>query len=106
MKKQYQSNKFAGEVVGAGASVGGRRAGAGKKEFPPSIAIDLVSGILQPVLSVPAAAGMTKGLLSPCAFFGWLTKDSGTYTCCVPLPTAWFTSCLSSGASPPHASSK
>lgn len=32
------------------------------------------------MLSVPAAAGMTKGLLSPCAFFGWLTKDSGTYT--------------------------
>ena len=70
----------AGEVDEAGASVGGGEPAPVKKESPLSIAIDLISGILQPVLPVLAAAGMTKGLLSLCAFFGWLTKDSGTYT--------------------------
>lgn len=59
---------------------GGGESAPVKKESPLSIAIDLISGILQPVLPVLAAAGMTKGLLSLCAFFGWLTKDSGTYT--------------------------
>ena len=45
-----------------------------------SVAIDLISGILQPVLPVLAAGGMTKGLLSLAAFLGWISKDSGTYT--------------------------
>lgn len=41
--------------------------------------IDMVSGILQPVLPVLAAAGMTKGLLSLCTFLGVMTADSGAY---------------------------
>lgn len=41
--------------------------------------IDLISGILQPVIPVLAAAGMTKGLLSLFAFLGWLPKTSGAY---------------------------
>ena len=51
-----------------------------KKQTFMSVAIDLISGILQPVLPVLAAGGMTKGLLSLAAFLGWISKDSGTYT--------------------------
>ncbi len=51
-----------------------------KKRTFMSVAIDLISGILQPVLPVLAAGGMTKGLLSLAAFLGWISKDSGTYT--------------------------
>lgn len=46
---------------------------------PIDVFIDLVSGILQPVLPVLAAAGMTKGLLSLCTFLGLTTADSGFY---------------------------
>lgn len=46
---------------------------------PVDVFIDLISGILQPVIPVLAAAGMTKGILSFCAFMGWMTSDSGAY---------------------------
>lgn len=51
-----------------------------KKQSFVNVAIDLISGILQPVLPILAAGGMTKGLLSLAVFFGLLTKESGTYT--------------------------
>lgn len=46
---------------------------------PVDIAIDLISGIIQPVLPVLAAAGMTKGLLALFAYLGWMPSDSGAY---------------------------
>ena len=57
----------------------GEQSASGKKTFM-SVAIDFISGILQPVLPVLAAGGMTKGLLSLAAFLGWISKESGTYT--------------------------
>lgn len=42
-------------------------------------AIDLISGIFTPILGPMAAAGMIKGLTAMCAFFGWLSQNSGTY---------------------------
>ena len=46
---------------------------------PADVLIDLISGILQPVLPVLAAAGMTKGLLSLCTFLGLMTSTDGAY---------------------------
>lgn len=60
---------------------------------PIDVFIDLVSGILQPILPVLAAAGMTKGLLSLCTFLGLTTADSGFYQTIYSSPTASSTSC-------------
>ena len=46
---------------------------------PADVIIDLISGILQPVLPVLAAAGMTKGLLSLFAFLGLIASTDGAY---------------------------
>ncbi len=46
---------------------------------PADVAIDLISSILQPVLPVLAAAGMTKGLLSLCSFLGLIASTDGAY---------------------------
>lgn len=51
----------------------------GTPKKPVDVMIDLVSGILQPVLPLLAAAGMTKGLLSLATFLGLMTADSGAY---------------------------
>ena len=75
------------EVYDAVVAAGDLNAGGSVDEDAPAkkqafmnVAIDLISGILQPVLPVLAAGGMTKGLLSLAAFLGWISKDSGTYT--------------------------
>ena len=39
----------------------------------------MISGIIQPLLGMLAAAGMVKGLLALFAFLGWMTSTDGTY---------------------------
>ncbi|WP_322155866.1 PTS transporter subunit EIIC [Paratractidigestivibacter sp.] len=55
----------------------GESDGAPKK--PVDVLIDLISSILQPVIPVLAASGMTKGLLSLLAFLGVVTSTDGAY---------------------------
>ncbi|MCX7950453.1 MAG: beta-glucoside-specific PTS transporter subunit IIABC [Clostridiales bacterium] len=42
-------------------------------------AIDIISGIFQPILGVLTAAGMIKGFLALFNAIGWVSSDSGTY---------------------------
>lgn len=42
-------------------------------------AIDVISGIFQPILGVLTAAGMIKGFLALFSALGWVQGDSGTY---------------------------
>ncbi len=51
----------------------------GQKMNPGAVLIDIISGVFQPILSVLCAAGIIKGLLALCVFFGWLSDQSGTY---------------------------
>lgn len=44
-----------------------------------NIIMDLISGILQPILGPLAAAGMVKGFLALFAFLGWMTSTDGAY---------------------------
>lgn len=67
-----------GLVNEAGESVA-QEDGPATPKKPIDAMIDLISGILQPVLPLLAAAGMTKGLLSLATFMGWMTADSGAY---------------------------
>lgn len=41
--------------------------------------IDVISSIFTPFLGVLAGTGVMKGLLSVIVFFGWMSRDSGTY---------------------------
>lgn len=41
--------------------------------------IDLISGIIQPILAVLCAAGMIKGLLTIAVFLGWIKATDGIY---------------------------
>ena len=49
-----------------------------KKSFV-SKAIDIVSSIFAPLLSILAGAGVLKGLLNLMVFLGWLSVESGAY---------------------------
>ena len=53
--------------------------GDGAPKKPLDVLIDLISSILQPVIPVLAAAGMTKGLLSLCTFLGLMASTDGAY---------------------------
>ena len=56
--------------------------GGGSDDRPKgalNFVMDLISGIIQPLLGMLAAAGMIKGLLSLFAFLGWITTTDGTY---------------------------
>ncbi|WP_315108943.1 beta-glucoside-specific PTS transporter subunit IIABC [Clostridium intestinale] len=44
-----------------------------------SVAIDTISSIFAPMLSVLCGAGVLKGILMICTTAGWLTETSGTY---------------------------
>jgi PTS system beta-glucosides-specific IIC component len=44
-----------------------------------SVAIDTISSIFAPMLSVLCGAGVLKGILMICTTAGWLTEASGTY---------------------------
>ncbi len=51
----------------------------GKKKSVASMAIDLISGIFQPILGTFAAAGIMKGLLALFTFLGWMSTTDGAY---------------------------
>lgn len=53
--------------------------GDGAPKKPVDVLIDLISSILQPVIPVLAAAGMTKGLLSLLTFLGVMASTDGAY---------------------------
>lgn len=42
-------------------------------------AIDVISGIFQPLLGVMTAVGIIKGLLAMCSSMGWIMSGTGTY---------------------------
>jgi PTS system beta-glucosides-specific IIC component len=44
-----------------------------------SMLIDLISGIIQPILAVLCAAGMIKGVLTIAVFLGWISATDGIY---------------------------
>lgn len=50
-----------------------------KKGSVASTLIDLISGIIQPILAVLCAAGMIKGILTIAVFLGWIAKTDGIY---------------------------
>ncbi len=60
-----------GEVTEDGVPVG--------KRNPVAVVIDLISGIIAPILAVLCAAGMIKGILSIATFLGWLAPTDGVY---------------------------
>lgn len=51
----------------------------GKKKSVASTAIDLISGIFQPILGTFSAAGIMKGLLALFTFLGWMSTTDGAY---------------------------
>lgn len=51
----------------------------GQKQSFLNKAIDVVSGIFQPILSIMTAAGMLKGFLALFSALGWVSPESGTY---------------------------
>ena len=65
-----------GEVTEDGKPVAGEDA---PKQGALTVLMDLISGIISPVLGVLAAAGMINGLLALAQFLGLLTADSGIY---------------------------
>lgn len=52
--------------------------------------MDVVSGVLAPVLGVLAAAGIVKGLISLAPTLGWCTTDSGIYMLLYALGDGFF----------------
>ena len=56
----------------------------------------MISGIIQPLLGMLAAAGMVKGLLALFAFLGWMTSTDGTYMVLNAAADGFFYFCPSS----------
>ena len=50
-----------------------------KKQNAVSTLIDLISGIIAPILAVLCAAGMIKGILTIAVFLGWMQATDGLY---------------------------
>ena len=65
----------------AGIGTDSQPADTGEKEHmnPLDAFIDLVSGIIQPILGVLCAAGMTKGFNALFVALGWYANTSGEY---------------------------
>lgn len=61
------------------------------KKKPLDKAIDIISGIFQPILGVLTAVGMIKGFLALFSAFGWIAQDSGTYMILNAIGDAMFT---------------
>ena len=53
--------------------------GSNEKKSFLSIAIDIISAIFTPMLSVMCGSGILKGILMLCTTMGWLTETDGTY---------------------------
>lgn len=68
-----------GAVDEEGNAIEGTSGGPANENIGARI-IDLVSGILAPTLGVMAAAGIIKGLLSLCTFFGFMATTDGAYS--------------------------
>lgn len=68
-----------GEVDEEGNAIEEASDGGGEKKGVMAALMDLISGILSPILGVLAASGMVKGFLSLFTFLGWLDTSSGTY---------------------------
>lgn len=60
-----------GEVTEGGEPV--------KHQNAVSALIDLISGIIAPILAVLCAAGMIKGILTIAVFLGWMSATDGLY---------------------------
>lgn len=65
--------------IGGISSEGESKKNGSKSNKPLDKAIDIISGIFQPILGVLTAAGMIKGFLALFSAFGWVTVESGTY---------------------------
>lgn len=92
---QYQVviGPHVGDVYDAVTTIGKFQAGGlvdddgnpidGEEDAAPkgvmNVVMDLISGILQPILGVLAAAGMIKGFLALFAFLGWMSATDGAY---------------------------
>ncbi|MGI6229380.1 MAG: PTS transporter subunit EIIC [Tractidigestivibacter sp.] len=66
----------------SGAEAGGEVTLDGKpveKQNAVSKLIDLISGIIAPILAVLCAAGMIKGILTIAVFLGWMSDTDGLY---------------------------
>lgn len=80
----YDAVLAVGHLSGAGeVDLDGNPVDGGGSDDRPkgvlNIVMDLISGIIQPLLGPLAAAGMIKGLLSLFAFLGWIQSTDGTY---------------------------
>lgn len=79
----YDAVLSVGHLTGAGeVDLDGNAVEGGNEERPKgilNIVMELISGIIQPLLGMLAAAGMIKGLLALFAFLGWITSTDGTY---------------------------
>lgn len=64
-----------GEISSEDSSAGDEK----RNETLFSRFIDLISGIFSPLISVMAATGILKGMLSLLTALGWLNSESGTY---------------------------
>lgn len=79
----YDAVLQVGHLTGGGeVDIDGNPIEGGNDERPKgalNIIMDLISGIIQPLLGMLAAAGMIKGLLSLFAFLGVLQSTDGLY---------------------------
>lgn len=80
----YDAVLAVGHLSGAGeVDLDGNPVDGGGSDDRPkgvmNIIMDLISGILQPILGVLAAAGMVKGFLALFAFLGWMQTTDGAY---------------------------
>ena len=62
----------------------------GEKQGLLNAFMGTVSGIMAPILSVLAAAGIVKGLISMCATLGWIETTSGVYMLLYALGDGFF----------------
>lgn len=61
-----------------------------KPEKKEPVLIKFLSGIFGPILMILSAAGLVKGLLALCIFFGWISESSGTYTILYTIADGFF----------------
>lgn len=77
----YDAVLSVAHIAGGGAvdEDGNEVGGDDRPKGALNIAIDLVSGIIQPALPLLAAGGIIKGLLALFAFLGWMDTAGGLY---------------------------
>ena len=77
----YDAVLSVGHLQGGGSvdEDGNETADANRPHGVLNIAIDLVSGIIQPCLPLLSAGGIIQGLLALCTFFGVMSSTDGAY---------------------------